>query len=114
LFSGIGFGLIYAPAIVSVGYYFGKKRSLAMGIAVSASGFGTVIFPPLMHWMIKAFFRHQYKPVLLVEAGIILTCAIFGTLMVGCSFYFVYWTHENVSFYRFLYRKNELKNAVNK
>ncbi|CAF2861489.1 unnamed protein product [Rotaria sp. Silwood2] len=76
-----GFGLIYAPAIISVAYYFDRKRSLAMGIAVCASGFGTVIFPPLMHWMIKTLFRREYKPALLVESGIILTCVIFGALM---------------------------------
>ncbi|CAF5007572.1 unnamed protein product, partial [Rotaria sp. Silwood1] len=81
LMGGIGFGLIYAPALLSVGYYFERKRSLAMGIAASASGFGTVIFPPLMHWMIKALFQREYKPALLVESGIILTCVIFGALI---------------------------------
>ena len=37
---GVGFGLIYVPAIVAVGFYFEKKRSLAMGIAVCGSGLG--------------------------------------------------------------------------
>ncbi|CAF3939552.1 unnamed protein product [Rotaria sordida] len=32
--GGIGFGLIYAPALISVGYYFERKRSLAVGIAI--------------------------------------------------------------------------------
>ncbi|CAF5015300.1 unnamed protein product, partial [Rotaria sp. Silwood1] len=81
LVGGVGFGLIYAPALICVGYYFEKKRSLAMGIAVSGSGFGTLIFPPLMHWVINALFRRKYKPALLVESGIILTCVIFGALM---------------------------------
>ena len=38
--KGLGFGLIYVPAIVSVGFYFEKKRSIAMGIAVCGSGLG--------------------------------------------------------------------------
>jgi len=29
--GGVGFGMIYLPAIVFVGYYFEKKRSLATG-----------------------------------------------------------------------------------
>lgn len=37
----MGFGLIYLPAIVSVTMYFEKYRSLATGIAVCGSGFGT-------------------------------------------------------------------------
>jgi len=40
--KGIGFGLIYVPSIVSVGFYFEKKRSLAMGIAVCGSGLGKI------------------------------------------------------------------------
>lgn len=39
--AGMGFGLIYLPAIVSVTMYFEKYRSLATGIAVCGSGFGT-------------------------------------------------------------------------
>ncbi|KAB7502770.1 Monocarboxylate transporter 12, partial [Armadillidium nasatum] len=47
--AGFGFGLIYLPAVVAVGYYFESKRALATGIAVCGSGVGTMIFPPL--WM---------------------------------------------------------------
>ncbi|VDN27719.1 unnamed protein product, partial [Cylicostephanus goldi] len=38
---GIGFGLMYCPAIVIVTMYFEKRRSLATGIAVSGAGVGT-------------------------------------------------------------------------
>jgi MFS family permease len=44
--SGLGFGMIYLPSIVSVGYYFEKKRAMATGIAVCGSGIGTFIFSP--------------------------------------------------------------------
>ncbi|CAF1455206.1 unnamed protein product, partial [Didymodactylos carnosus] len=77
----IGFGLIYAPAIISVGYYFEKKRSFAMGIAVSASGLGTVIFPLIMHRVIALFLWGDYKGALLIESAIIFVCVIFGLLM---------------------------------
>ena len=45
--TGLGFGLIYLPAIVSVSIYFEKKRAFATGIAVCGSGLGTFIFAPL-------------------------------------------------------------------
>lgn len=45
--TGLGFGLIYLPAIVSVSMYFEKKRAFATGIAVCGSGLGTFIWAPL-------------------------------------------------------------------
>ena len=45
--TGLGFGLIYLPAIVSVSIYFEKKRGFATGIAVCGSGLGTFLFAPL-------------------------------------------------------------------
>ena len=44
---GLGFGLIYLPAIVSVSMYFEKKRAFATGIAVCGSGLGTFIMAPV-------------------------------------------------------------------
>uniref|UniRef100_A0AC34PUZ0 Major facilitator superfamily (MFS) profile domain-containing protein n=1 Tax=Panagrolaimus sp. JU765 TaxID=591449 RepID=A0AC34PUZ0_9BILA len=42
--GGIGFGLIFLPAVVIVGQYFSNKRALATGIAVCGSGIGTAFF----------------------------------------------------------------------
>ena len=47
-YPGIGLGMIYLPAIVSVTYYFEKKRAFATGLAVCGSGIGTFIFAPLL------------------------------------------------------------------
>ena len=47
LCTGIGFGLIYLPAIVSVSMYFEKRRAFATGIAVCGSGLGTFIMAPV-------------------------------------------------------------------
>lgn len=56
LFIGAGFGLIYLPSIVTVGYYFEKKRSIATGIAVAGSGVGTFVLPPLCIVLINRMF----------------------------------------------------------
>lgn len=73
--TGFGFGMIYLPAIVSVTMYFEKLRSLATGIAVCGSGFGTVVFAPLTNYLIV---NYQWQGSLLVIAGIVFFCAIFG------------------------------------
>lgn len=75
--TGFGLGLIYLPAIVSVTTYFDKYRSLATGIAVCGSGFGTFIFAPLLDYFIKSY---HWRGALLILAGIVLNCAIFGAL----------------------------------
>jgi len=73
LFLGIGFGLIYLPAVVCVGYYFETKRSLATGIAVCGSGFGTFAFAPLATMLLQNF---DWKVSNLILAGMILSCTV--------------------------------------
>ncbi|CAB3374926.1 Hypothetical predicted protein [Cloeon dipterum] len=79
IMGGIGFGFIYLPAVVAVGYYFETKRSLATGIAVCGSGVGTFAFAPLADYLLKTFGGWQGANLIL--AGLILNCAIFGALM---------------------------------
>lgn len=76
--GGIGFGMIYLPAVVAVGYYFETKRSLATGIAVCGSGVGTFVFAPLATFLLDNL---DWKNSLLILAGLILSCALFGSLM---------------------------------
>ncbi|XP_041979789.1 monocarboxylate transporter 3 isoform X2 [Aricia agestis] len=79
LIGGIGFGMIYLPSVVAVGYYFETRRSLATGIAVCGSGVGTFSFAPLAAILLEQFGSWQNANLLL--AGLILNCAIFGALM---------------------------------
>ena len=46
--SGLGFGMMFQPSIVIVGMYFEKWRPLATGIAISGTGVGTFVFPPMV------------------------------------------------------------------
>jgi MFS family permease len=76
--GGIGFGLIYLPAVVCVGYYFETKRSLATGIAVCGSGVGTFAFAPLATYLLE---EYGWRGTNLILAGFIFNCMIFGALM---------------------------------
>ncbi|CAG2182529.1 unnamed protein product, partial [Oppiella nova] len=55
IMGGVGFGLIYLPAIVTVGYYFTTKRAFATGIAVCGSGMGAFLFAPLCQWLLTVY-----------------------------------------------------------
>ncbi|XP_063225633.1 monocarboxylate transporter 7 isoform X2 [Bacillus rossius redtenbacheri] len=78
IMGGVGFGLIYLPAVVCVGYYFETKRSLATGIAVCGSGVGTFAFAPLATMLLDNF---GWRGANIILAGLILNCAVFGALM---------------------------------
>ncbi|CAF1402437.1 unnamed protein product [Rotaria sp. Silwood1] len=80
--GGIGFALMYLPAIVSVGLYFEQKRAFAMGIAVCGSGVGTFVLSYIMDNIVNIFSWLDYKNALVVEAGIILFGILCGSLMV--------------------------------
>lgn len=77
LFSGLGLGLAYLPAIVSVSYYFEKRRAFATGIAVCGSGVGTFVFAPLTAVLIE---HYGWKGAMLICAGILLNCVVMGAL----------------------------------
>uniref|UniRef100_A0A914ZSZ6 Major facilitator superfamily (MFS) profile domain-containing protein n=1 Tax=Parascaris univalens TaxID=6257 RepID=A0A914ZSZ6_PARUN len=72
---GIGFGLMYCPAIVIVTMYFEKKRALATGMAVCGAGIGTVLFAPVSETLVRLF---SWRFVFLVYTGFVLLC-------VGCG-----------------------------
>ncbi|XP_053970364.1 monocarboxylate transporter 12 [Hylaeus volcanicus] len=75
--TGLGFGLIYLPAIVSVTCYFDKYRSLATGIAVCGSGLGTLVFAPCLEYLIA---RYGWRGALMICSGIVLNCIVLGAL----------------------------------
>jgi len=76
--TGLGFGLIYLPAIVSVSMYFEKKRAFATGIAVCGSGMGTFIMAPVTEGLIT---KLGWEYAIFITGCIVLTCILFGCLM---------------------------------
>ena len=65
-FLGIGFGLVYLPAVIAVGFYFEKWRALATGIAVCGSGIGTFLMAPFCTLLISSY---GWRGALLIQAG---------------------------------------------
>ena len=51
--GGLGFGLVFLPAIVCVGLYFEARRALATGIAVCGAGVGAFVFAPLARYLVE-------------------------------------------------------------
>jgi len=51
--GGLGFGMVFLPAIVCVGLYFESKRALATGIAVCGAGIGAFVFAPLANFLVE-------------------------------------------------------------
>lgn len=70
--------MIYLPSIVSVGYYFERKRAIATGIAVCGSGIGTFIFAPLTKFLLD---QYDWRNALFILAGIVFNACVFGALM---------------------------------
>lgn len=75
--GGTGFGLMYLPAIVMVGYYFDKRRALATGIAVCGSGIGSFLFAPLSEYLLS---KYSWKGAMWILSGISLNGIVFSAL----------------------------------
>ncbi|XP_018331389.1 monocarboxylate transporter 14 isoform X2 [Agrilus planipennis] len=77
LLGGIGFGLIYVPAVITAGFYFEKWRAIATGIGVCGSGIGAFVMTPFSNYLIQEM---GWRNALLAEAAIIFSCIAFGLL----------------------------------
>jgi len=77
LFSGIGFGMIYSPSVIIVGFYFEKWRALATGIAVCGSGIGMLVMAPLSTQLITSL---GWRDTLRIHGAMVAACIISGLL----------------------------------
>jgi hypothetical protein len=46
---------VFLPSTICVGYYFERRRSLAIGISICGSSVGTFIFSPLGTYLVKEY-----------------------------------------------------------
>jgi len=53
--TGVGFGMMFLPALVMVNFYFDNKRALANGISVCGAGIGTFVMAPLVNFLVSEY-----------------------------------------------------------
>lgn len=76
--GGIFFGMVYLPSVVMVSFYFDKKRDIANGLVTAGTGIGALSFGPLADILMSKF---GWKIGMLIFAGIMLSCILFGAIM---------------------------------
>ncbi|XP_028902150.2 uncharacterized protein LOC105221369 isoform X2 [Zeugodacus cucurbitae] len=78
IISGLGLGIGYVTAVVSIAFWFDKKRTFATGIAASGTGIGTFLYAPLTQCLID---NYGWRIATLILAGTMLNTCICGALM---------------------------------
>lgn len=76
--AGIGRAAGRAPLLSAVNHFFNKRKGLAMGITLSGTGVGTLLFPPLAHYVISvADWRAAFFLLGIMAGLVILPAALF-------------------------------------
>lgn len=75
--SGLGRSLTYTPSLLIVGYYFNKKRGVAVGLSTSGVGFGTFVCPPLFEFL---FDYYGFEGAFLIMGAIMSNFFVSGAL----------------------------------
>ncbi|XP_068631976.1 monocarboxylate transporter 14-like [Battus philenor] len=78
IIAGLGMGLLYVTAVVSIAYWFEKRRNLAVGLGSCGVGFGTFIYSPLTTYLLEDF---GWRGALLLLAGTVLNVCVCGAVM---------------------------------
>ncbi|KAF7265687.1 monocarboxylate transporter 9-like [Rhynchophorus ferrugineus] len=76
--AGLGLGLCYVTAVVSIAFWFDKKRTLAVGLGAAGTGVGTFVFSPLTTFLIN---EYGWRGTTLILAGCFLNMCVCGALM---------------------------------
>ena len=76
--TGLGFGLMYIPSVVVSAPYFTDRRSLAIGLCLCGSGFGTFSLAPVSQLILERF---GWRWVVRSLAGLALVGVVCGASM---------------------------------
>ncbi|KAK5640858.1 hypothetical protein RI129_009405 [Pyrocoelia pectoralis] len=76
--AGLGLGLCYVAAVVSMSYWFDKKLSLAVGLGACGTGIGTFVYAPMTQYFIN---EYRWRGTVLLLAGTFLNLCVCGALM---------------------------------
>lgn len=76
--AGLGLGLCYVTAVVSIAYWFEKKRTLAVGLSACGTGIGTFVYAPMTTYFIE---EYGWRGTCLLLAGTFFNMIVCGTVM---------------------------------
>ncbi|KAL8177069.1 UNVERIFIED_CONTAM: hypothetical protein K2H54_041568 [Gekko kuhli] len=80
LYLSIGFGwaLVFTPSTATVSRYFEKRRTLAMGLAVSGAGISSLAFSPLFQYLVDSY---GWRGALMLVSAVSLNLVASGALL---------------------------------
>ncbi|ALC42176.1 CG3409 [Drosophila busckii] len=78
IISGLGLGIGYVTAVVSIAFWFDKKRSFATGIGASGTGIGTFVYARLTQYLVESY---GWRGATLILGGTMLNACVCGALM---------------------------------
>lgn len=74
---GVGNACCYIPMVAAVGGWFERRRSLAIGIAVSGIGLGTLVVPPLATLLVgRLGWRQTYLALAMASLVVLVVCGL--------------------------------------
>lgn len=76
--AGLGLGLCFITAVVSIAFWFERKRTLAMSLGAAGTGFGTFIYAPMTNYCIS---EYGWRGTVLLLAGTFLNLCLCGVIM---------------------------------
>jgi hypothetical protein len=76
--AGLGLGLCYVTAVVSIAYWFDKKRALATGLGACGTGVGTFVYAPMTQFFIE---EYGWRGTVLLLAGTFFNMCVCGAVM---------------------------------
>ncbi|KMQ91230.1 monocarboxylate transporter 14 [Lasius niger] len=76
--AGLGLGLCYVTAVVSIAFWFDKKRTLAVGLGACGTGIGTFVYAPMTTYFIA---EYGWRGACLLLAGTFFNMIVAGTVM---------------------------------
>ncbi|RLU17786.1 hypothetical protein DMN91_010023 [Ooceraea biroi] len=78
LIAGLGLGLCYVTAVVSIAFWFDKKRTLAVGLGACGTGIGTFVYAPMTAYFIR---EYGWRGACLLLAGTFFNMIVAGAVM---------------------------------
>uniref|UniRef100_A0A1B6DDB5 Major facilitator superfamily (MFS) profile domain-containing protein n=1 Tax=Clastoptera arizonana TaxID=38151 RepID=A0A1B6DDB5_9HEMI len=78
IMAGLGLGFCFVTAVVSIAYWFDKKRTLATSLGACGTGMGTLLYAPMTQYFIK---EYGWRGTVLLLAGTFFNMCVCGAIM---------------------------------